>query len=683
MAPIRADSQASPRRGRPRVALSWPSACFPYQARLRGPSIYADDVDRIVQLQNVSLGPMLFLPFNEHVAPLFQAVSWVSWQVAGHDLTRVAHVLTLASFLPLIPTLALIAWIVRRETRSTTVALAGVATFSLSWLAIETVYWYSASSFLWALLATLLAWHFTDPEPSRWRRPWLAVLSAAAAPAFSAIGLLAGPLAAVRVLGSPGKRRLPALWPLLGTGLAIALYAVVHDRAALTSNVGRSAGLATGLLTAIRAPVASLVPALFGIRTWQATGGVALLQALLAVLATAALLIMARQPRDRPLILGGLLLTFGGYVLTFCPRAGEPGRALLETQRYHLFPMLGLVFLLAPVLRPLLARCDARPLGRVWAAAGVRGGLARASLPRDEGSRAFPPLPRPGPHARRDRPPRRGLRPGGDQPRPGPRRSRPDRALLVPERPECPGAARRMLGARARSRFTRPANATRRSHARRSPRPLRNDGRDTLSPQPPGARPSVDRAPRSACGFAPGASDGARELRRVRMASVVSRIRACTVGEQEGDPPRPVPGNRSRSTRRRSGGAATVSGGRRPGASGSGSRTEQRREAACCPLELELPHWRHCGRRGPPPAASLYHAPGARSPYRGAEKKPRDDRPLPSAVPGALLGTGRLRPRGAFWPAARPVRRADAPSALYPVLAYIAWQSRRAAGRRL
>ncbi len=388
MAPIRATPEVGLAALAP--ALLFVALCIvPYGVRLRGPSLYADDVDRIAQLQTVSLGRMLFLPFNEHVAPLFQAVTWASWEVAGHRLARVARVLTLASFLPLIPTLGLIVLIVRRETRSTTAAMAGVAIFSLSWLAIETVYWYSASSFLWALLATLFAWHFSEPESSHWRRSVLAALSAAAAPAFSAIGLLAGPLATVRVLASPGHRRLQALWPLLGTGGALALYALSHDHTALASNVGRSADVGTGLFTALRAPMASLVPALFGIRTWQATGLVALIQAMLSLFAAAGLLILARRPRDRPLLLGGLLLTFGGYALTFCPRAGEPGRALLETQRYHLFPMLGLVFVVTGGLRPLLARCDARPVGRFWGAAAFAAVLLLLHYPEMKGRARF------------------------------------------------------------------------------------------------------------------------------------------------------------------------------------------------------------------------------------------------------------------------------------------------------
>lgn len=359
------------------AGLAFLAVCLaPYAARLGSPSLYADDVERVIQLRTGTLGGILFVPFNEHIAPLFQAVSWASWRLAGGQLARAPLAFTLASFLPFPPALALLGWVVRRETRSRVAALACVAVFSLSWLAVETVYWYSASSFMWALLATLAAWlasaSAADGTGGKvWPRLSVAALAAAAAPAFSAIGLLAGPVAAVRALSSGGRRG-AALAPLAGTLFTLALYGAMHDRAALASNVGRSAGVVPGLLAAARAPAAALVPALFGLRTWEAnSAGVAALQVILTVVAVAGLLLRAYRGHDRPLTLGGLVLVFGGYVLTFCARAGEPGRALLETQRYHLFPMLGLVMLLAPAFRRALERWEARPGPRLAAATAL------------------------------------------------------------------------------------------------------------------------------------------------------------------------------------------------------------------------------------------------------------------------------------------------------------------------
>src|SRR5207248_557478 len=111
-----------------------------------------------------TLGGILFEPFNEHLAPLFQSVSWLTWQFTGARLARAPLAFTLASYLPFGLTLGLLAWVLRRETRSTAAALAGLAVFAVSWLAVETVYWYSASSFMWSLLATLAAWSATGPS---------------------------------------------------------------------------------------------------------------------------------------------------------------------------------------------------------------------------------------------------------------------------------------------------------------------------------------------------------------------------------------------------------------------------------------------------------------------------------------------------------------------------------------
>ena len=49
-----------------------------------------------------------------------------------------------------------------------------------------------------------------------------------------------------------------------------------------------------------------------------------------------------------------LVLVLGGYSLAFCARAGGSGGVMMAVQRYHLFPMLGLV-LLPALLRVFLA----------------------------------------------------------------------------------------------------------------------------------------------------------------------------------------------------------------------------------------------------------------------------------------------------------------------------------------
>ncbi|GAC1473830.1 MAG: hypothetical protein NVSMB9_23140 [Isosphaeraceae bacterium] len=358
------------------------AACLgPYLIRLLSPSLYADDIVRIAQLQTTKLTGMLFQPFNEHLAPLFQVVSWVSWQLAGRSLARAPLAFTLASFLPFVLVLNALGGIIRRETRSGAVALAGLAIFSLSSLSQETVYWYSASSFMWALLCTLLAWLAmarASDRPTRASRRFdlaLAALAASAAPAFSAIGLLAGPFAAIPALGGRGRRS-DALAPAAGTLFFLGLCGVLHHSAAVATSIERNSGIVPGVLASVRAPFAALVPGLVGLSPRTSSGASDVVLITLTLAFTTLLLVEARRNRDaRALILGGLLLIFGGYTLTFCARAGETGRGLLETQRYHLFPMAGFVLLLAPFLRRILGRCDSRPLTRLWIAAALAATL--------------------------------------------------------------------------------------------------------------------------------------------------------------------------------------------------------------------------------------------------------------------------------------------------------------------
>lgn len=67
--------------------------------RLRTPNIVLDDVPRIVQLQTVPLRARLFQPFNEHLAPWFQVVSTLTWELSG-ELAHSPLAFDLASYVP-------------------------------------------------------------------------------------------------------------------------------------------------------------------------------------------------------------------------------------------------------------------------------------------------------------------------------------------------------------------------------------------------------------------------------------------------------------------------------------------------------------------------------------------------------------------------------------------------------
>ncbi len=179
----------------------------PHVRRLSDPSLFSHDVVRIAELQTVPLRTLMVRPFNEHIAPIFEVISWGTWQIAGRQLSHAPTAFTASSLLPFCLCLVSLGILVRRELRSLTTALAAVAAFSLSAVHIEAAWWYSASSFSWALLAMLLAWVCVlnsldnragapPTNPIGW---WIGgALFAMAAPACSAIGLLAGPVVALR-----------------------------------------------------------------------------------------------------------------------------------------------------------------------------------------------------------------------------------------------------------------------------------------------------------------------------------------------------------------------------------------------------------------------------------------------------------------------------------------------------
>jgi hypothetical protein len=337
----------------------------PYADRLRQASLFGDDVVRIAQLQMYPLRAILFLPFNEHMAPAFQTISWLAWRAAGHRLAEAPWAFTVASYAPFLPCLALLGLVARRETGSTAASLVAVAVFALSWLPIEVVFWYSASSFLWALLFTLAAWLGAE-SASRGARGGAiaAAIAACLAPACSAIGLLAGPVAALRGLlaadATPRAWRLAIAAPLIGTMAYLVVSNTQQYRGVVAQSVAERVRPGDAVVAVGLAPADVLVPALFGVRNLddRLPRGVALG---LGTLGFVAALAMARHRERRPLVLGALTLIVGGYALTYAVRSAPNPHWVLEVQRYHLFPQAGLALLIASALRPWLARLDRNP----------------------------------------------------------------------------------------------------------------------------------------------------------------------------------------------------------------------------------------------------------------------------------------------------------------------------------
>src|SRR6185437_6612988 len=135
------------------MGLVFAAVCLaPYQSRLTHPCLYSDDVTRVADLQVMPVSTMLVRPFNEHLAPLFEVVSAVTWRLCEGRLIWAPLGFTLASYVPFLLVLGLLGALARRTLGSTTSGLAAVAFFALSTVSFESVAWYSASSFTWALL---------------------------------------------------------------------------------------------------------------------------------------------------------------------------------------------------------------------------------------------------------------------------------------------------------------------------------------------------------------------------------------------------------------------------------------------------------------------------------------------------------------------------------------------------
>jgi hypothetical protein len=352
------------------LAITCAGMClWPHASRLLHPSLFSDDVIRIADLQTRPLARLLFRPFNEHVAPIFEAVSWVTWRLAGQRLSYAAAAFTTASLLPFLLCLPALCVLVDRETRSPTTGLCAAVLLCLSPVHAEAVWWYSASSFTWALLGTLCTWlcllhaHSPDRRPARANGWWLgAFLSAAAAPACSAVGLLAGPLGALRSMLAPGPVRRRAsgmIVPLAGTLTYLMIAGGTRYGRMLGSSVERSPNAAEGLLCCLRAPADILLMGLLGMENgdrWL-TGGS---DVALGVLLVAGAAFLAWRSRQRPMILCGLVSILGGYAMTYGVRNIYGTHWLMEVQRYHLFPQLGCVLIVAGAARPILARLDAQ-----------------------------------------------------------------------------------------------------------------------------------------------------------------------------------------------------------------------------------------------------------------------------------------------------------------------------------
>ena len=348
----------------------------------RFPSLFDDDLTRVGGLRRGHFPAALFRPFNEHLAPLFELVSWLAWWGVGERVDRVATGFLIASYVAWGATLAALAAVVRLELRSNRAAAVAVLSFALATTSIETVLWFSASSFQWAAAAGLSSWFAATlamrASSRRNQFAWLtvAVLGALASPLFSAIGVLAGPLGSLRILvgnSEPGPRWgrwsgrvVLAAVPSLGTAAYLILVAAQPAHGSAVAASARShAHWDAAAWAILRAPGAVLTPMLVGLPSLAGTmpdlGAAALTVALVA-----GLLAWAARSSARGLILTGLGWVTGGYALAYLARAVPGDRWIFEVGRYHLFPQLGATCWLAALLGSWLDRVESRRAGAGW-----------------------------------------------------------------------------------------------------------------------------------------------------------------------------------------------------------------------------------------------------------------------------------------------------------------------------
>ncbi len=356
-------------------------ALLPLVKRLRHPTILGDDVIRIVDLINLPFDKHLLKPFGDHLAPGFQLVSWLTWEAIGHDIRLAPVGFTFASVTAWVFVLVFLGLWLKQETGSRTATLVALALVAQSPLVLETAWWYSSSSFSWAvagiLIAVLAASRIEDrPRSSpRLDRDWLGA---------RARGNDTGdPRGAARNSSgrvSTEKRRRNKLLAVVAAAIGFFCYeefsrlgpveAVHSARVQSLPSIDALGGLGY----AITVPSRVLLPSTLGVpASWLVKPlppWVVLIAGALVLLATLVLAAWPRSRWDRRLVLVGAAMIYCSYALTYSPRVAMM-RAGLWTEReflynfaarYHVLPLMGMAAVVAAFLAswPLVKRCDSR-----------------------------------------------------------------------------------------------------------------------------------------------------------------------------------------------------------------------------------------------------------------------------------------------------------------------------------
>jgi hypothetical protein len=316
----------------------------------------------------------LWVPANEHVMPLGRLTTWALTRLAERQ-TNLPRLLTLQGPLAVAAGMLLLFLFVRRELGHPFYGLLAMALFGVTSVYQQAVFWFSASFSVLSLDTALLALLAAQ----RWRQCGggrhliLSAVWAALAPAWFAIGILAGPLCALYLvpreqggvtagfnLRGGGERRLkPAatagcLVPLLGTaGFLAASLPHASQQILHLPHYGSKTAIeafhpSAGLLSTCRSVVDNLFLGALGIST--PPGMVCPLPLAFAVLGflVAAGVWWWRGAPQRRLLLLGLGCILSTYLLVYSARSDgwSYARQVHAWSRYHLFPQLGLALFL-------------------------------------------------------------------------------------------------------------------------------------------------------------------------------------------------------------------------------------------------------------------------------------------------------------------------------------------------
>ncbi len=354
-------------------------AVVPLLRRLRHPTMQGDDITRLVDLIEQPVRDLIFLPFAEHVAPLFQLVSLVTWEAIGHDVRLAPLAFAFASVAAWSLVLVLLGVWLMRETGSRTASFVAVAIVAQSPLVRETAWWYSSSSFSWAVCGILIGVLGAGGLGRRRGSLALIAIGAALAPAGTSLGILAAPLAILRAYFQPGaSRRLKLSAALAALAGLLAYIEFCNLGGPESASSARVQNVLTvepwaGLVYAIWVPGRMLWPSTFGVPASWLAGPLSPLivwGAGIVALASTLFLVARHTGGNRKLILVGAAMIYAGYLLTYAPRVcmlrmgrwSELQLLYHAVGRYHVLPLMGLAAILAAVIAgwPLVRGCDAR-----------------------------------------------------------------------------------------------------------------------------------------------------------------------------------------------------------------------------------------------------------------------------------------------------------------------------------